>query len=209
MIVYAETDARAALAAAQEPDVAASLRLAKRLFPGERLTPSGRGSLDWTNPPDDEVHIGCFPGVSVVAAKEFGGDYPSTLPAHFVESGRRGTIHLHAMHSVVDWFAFAVWRDGKLVRALSLSPDSGVLEDIGERLPFEVPYWAGEHPVDSDEDEELGEYPFVFHPLELGEAALGEFFGYHLEGMIDPQMLQPENVPLLVLKRSKPWWPFW
>jgi hypothetical protein len=51
------------------------------------------------------------------------------------------------MHSVVDWFAFAVWQDGRLKRSLSLSPDSGVLEDIGAKLPFEEPYWSGKHPA--------------------------------------------------------------
>ena len=43
----------------------------------------------------------------------------------------------------------------------------------------------------------------------MAAAALGEFFGYHLEGLIDPQMLEPENVPLLVLKKSTPRWKFW
>ncbi|MEU6287191.1 hypothetical protein [Streptomyces sp. NPDC046988] len=60
--------------------------------------------------------------------------------------GRR--LILHAMHSAVDWLAFAVWEDGRLDRSLSLSPDSGVTENIGEPLPFELPYWAGERPAD-------------------------------------------------------------
>jgi len=48
---------------------------------------------------------------------------------------------------------------GVLQRALTLSPDSGVIEDIGFRLPFEEPSWAGEHPAaDPEEDESV--YPF-------------------------------------------------
>jgi hypothetical protein len=35
------------------------------------------------------------------------------------------------MHSVVDWFAYAVWIDGQLRRSLSLSPDSGIMEIVG------------------------------------------------------------------------------
>lgn len=82
--------------------------------------------------------------------------------------------------------AFAVWDDGKLVRSLSLSPDSGIIEDIGERLPFELPYWEGRQPVEpfppfEDEDP----YPLPFHPLELGERALLEFFGFYVEGSSD------------------------
>jgi hypothetical protein len=57
------------------------------------------------------------------------------------------------MHSVVDWFAYAIWANGKLLRSLSLSPVSGILENIGQRLPFEEPYWSGEHPaVDTEEE---------------------------------------------------------
>ena len=207
MLVYAVDDARAALEASPKLDRAATLRLANLLFPGEKLEEVGDGDLSCTCPPDDELHIGCFPGVSVVAAREFGIDYPSKLPARFIETGRTGTIYLHAMHSVVDWFAYAQWIDGKLQRSLSLSPDSGVMEDIGPRLPFEEPYWSGAHPAVDEEDQ--GDYPFPFHPLELGEAALSEFFGYQLEGFVDATLLEPANVPLIRYKRARSWWKFW
>jgi hypothetical protein len=184
----------------------ATLQLARSLFPREKLEPIGDGDLSYTCPPDEELHIGCFPGVSILAAKEFGIDYPSRLPLTFLSVGRTGTVYLHAMHSVVDWFACAQWINGRLVRSLSLSPDSGILEDIGERLPFEVPFWSGQHPA-TDNDEE--DYPFPFHPLELGEAALKEFFNYQLEGLIDPSLLQPESIPLVKYKRSRPRWRFW
>jgi hypothetical protein len=111
------------------------------------------------------------------------------------------------MHSAVDWLAFSVWRVGMLLRSLSLSSDGGILEDIRCRLPFEAPYWAGDHPaVDPSEDD--AEYPFVFHPLELGEAALQEFFGYQLEGVVDLSQLEPERIPLMRFKRRKVWWQF-
>ena len=208
MLVYAATNAREALKAAPPLDRDATLRLAGTLFPREKLEHAGEGDLSYTCPPDDEIHIGCFPGISVVAAKEFGIDRPSRLPEVFVKAGGGGTIYLHAMHSVVDWFAFAVWTDGKLRRSLSLSPDSGVLEDVGHRLPFEAPYWSGEHPaIDPEVDESA--YPFPFHPLELGEAALEEFFGYHLEGFNDPALLEPDSIPLLCYKRSRSRWRFW
>jgi len=136
----------------------------------------------------------------VIAAKEFGIDYPSKLPVSFIRG--HGAVYLHAMHSVVDWFAFAQWNNGHLVRSISLSPDSGILEDIGERLSFEEPFWSGQHPAVDGEDE----YPFQFHPLELGEAALKEFFGYQLEGPIDRSLLEPECVPLIKYKRSRSRW---
>ncbi|MFE0542357.1 DUF6928 family protein [Streptomyces sp. NPDC058891] len=103
-------------------------------------------------------------------------------PQDRVSAAPRAQIVLHAARGL----AFAVWDDGKLVRSLSLSPDSGIIEDIGERLPFELPYWEGRQPVEpfppfEDEDP----YPLPFHPLELGERALLEFFGFYVEGISD------------------------
>jgi hypothetical protein len=207
MLVYADSNAREALKAHPQLDRAATLQLAKKLFSGEKLEPLGDGDLSYTCPADDELHIGCFAGVSVIAAKEFGIDYPSALPQAFIEAGGRGKIYLHAMHSVVDWFAFAVWSNGTLTRSLSLSPDSGILEDIGQRLPFEGPYWSGQHAAVDDEEEDA--YPFAFHPLDLGEAALNDLFGYHLEGLVDSAQLEPETIPLVRYKRSQSRWRFW
>ena len=207
MLVYADQDARAALAAAPQLDRDRTLRLARTLFPGETLKPLGDGTLSDTCPPDNEIDIGCFPGASVVAAKEFGIYRPSTLERRLIEAGGRGTVTLHAMHSVVDWFAFACWSDGKLVRSLSLSPDSGIIEDIGAKLPFEQPYWAGEHPtVDPEEDDE---YPLPFHPLDLGEAALNTFFGYQLEGALMSTLFDPDSISLMRFTRSRSRWRFW
>jgi hypothetical protein len=208
MLVYAETDARAALATRAGLDHDATLRLAEALFPGERLTPVGQGDLSDTHPPDDELYIGSFPRVSIVAAKEFAIDRPSRLAPRFLAPAAEGSVTLHAMHSVVDWFAYARWDHGKLLRSLSVSPDTGVMEDLGVRMGFEEPYWSGEHPVETGEERDA--YPLPFHPLELGDAALAALFGYQLEGPIDAALLDPESIPLLRFKRSRPsWWQFW
>lgn len=202
MLVYAEEDVRQALSRHPMLDRNATGQLAKSLFPGENLDPAGTGDLSYTCPPDDELHIACYPRVSILAAKEFGIDHPSRLDPRFLAAGGRRTIYLHAMHSVVDWFACAKWTNGKLIRALSLSPDSGILENIGPPLPFEEPFWAGKEPPGD-------EYPFPFHPLELGEAALREFFGYQLEGISDRSLLDPASIPLLKYQRSKSRWKLW
>jgi hypothetical protein len=195
MLVYADTDVREVLKARPPLDREATLRLANTLFTGDKLISVGDGDLSYTCPPEDEIHIGTFAGFSIVAAMEFGIDYPSRLPERFLGVGACQTIYLHAMHSVVDWFAFAHWNKGRLVRSLSLSPDSGILENIGPKLSFEEPYWSGQHPAGHDG------YAFSFHPLDLGEAALREFFGYQLEGFPDPTLLEPESIPLIRYKR--------
>ena len=79
MLVYADSSARDALRALPALDRAATLRLATTLFPGETLKPLNDGDLSYTCPPDNQICVGVFPGVSVVAAKGFGGDYPSRL----------------------------------------------------------------------------------------------------------------------------------
>jgi hypothetical protein len=207
MLVYSKARVEEALRDGPQLDRQATRQLATRLFPKDRLEPIGEGDLSCTCPPDSELHVGCFPGVSIVAAREFAIDYPSKLPAQFISAGGSGTIYLHAMHSVVDWLAFAQWIDGKLVRSLSLSPESGILEDIGKRLPFEEPFWSGQHPVTVDDGQD--DYPLPFHPLEFGEVVLKEFFGYQLEGFLGPAPLHPESIPLIKYKRRRSWFKLW
>jgi hypothetical protein len=208
MLIYSKVVPREILKANPVLDRDATISFAKKLFPSDRLEPLEDGNLSFTCPPNNELVVGCFPGISIIAAKEFGIDYPSKLPDYFVEASLGQAVYLHAMHSVVDWFAYAIWKNGKLQRSLSLSPDSGILEEIGARPPFEEPYWAGKYPA-VDPEEEDDDYPFAFHPLELGEAALLEYFGYQLEGMVDSTQLDPENVPMMRFKRVKSWWRFW
>jgi hypothetical protein len=208
MLVFADTDVGEVLRSRPQLDRAATLRLATSLFPKDKLEPAGDGDLSYTNPPRNELHIGCFPGVSIVAAKEFAIDYPSKLPQRFIDAGGSGAVYLHAMISTVDWFAYAQWTNGRLVRSLSVCPDSGVMEDIGRRFVFEEPYWSGRHPA-TDDDDEANAYPLPFHPLDLGEAALRHLFGYQLEGFVDPALLEPESVPLVKYKRSSSRWKLW
>jgi hypothetical protein len=189
-------------------DRSASEQLAGQLFPSEKLAPLPDTTLSLTCPPDDEICIGCYPGVTIVAAKEFALDYPSRLLPRFLDVAESRTIYLHAMHSVVDWFAYAVWENGTLTRSLSLSPDSGILEDIGPKRSFEAPYWTGGHPATDPEDEE-DDYPFPFHPLEMGEAALLDLFGYQIEGYIESDHVDPEKVALMRFKRSRSRWKLW
>ncbi|MEN6625054.1 MAG: hypothetical protein ABFD69_02375 [Candidatus Sumerlaeia bacterium] len=200
MLVYTASNAREALAVKPRLDREVTRQIAGILFPDEKLEPIGEVALTHAHPPDHEVYMGCFPGVLFVAAREFGLDRPSTLPRRFIDAGGSGTVILHAMHSAVDWFAYAIWRDGKIVRSLSLSPDSGILENIGERLPFEEPYWSGKFPA-LDGDEPNMDYPFPFHPMELGEAALKDQFGYQIEGCVDASLLDPDSIPLIRYKR--------
>ena len=207
-LTFSDGDASKILKQGPSPDKDRAIDLAARIFPSGKYEAIEDVTLFSTDPPDNELYIGCYPGLTIVASSEFAIDYPSKLDHCFRRKDLGNTIHLHAMHSVVDWFAYAVWEGDRLLRSLSVSPDSGVIEDLGEKLAFEKPYWEGKYPaVDHEDDEE--EYPLPFHPLELGEEALGEFFGYQLEGPADKQLIDPDDVILHAFKLKTSKWKFW
>lgn len=121
----------------------------RRLYPGGEIEEcEGSNLWDGVYPPEGTAYAASQPGVEVIGDQRVLVDAPSQLPEHLVTASADRRLVVHAMHSVVDWFAFAVGEDGRLARSLSLSPDSGIIENVGEPLPFELPYWAGDRPAD-------------------------------------------------------------
>lgn len=166
LLIY--TDGEPADLLRDEPDPEATRDLIARTNPGwdgATVPPAILTDALW--PEDDTVYAASFPGLDILCDQQLMSQRPSTLSRDLLDAGRhRNKVVLHTMYSTVDWFGFAIWEDGSLVRSLSLDPDSGIIEDIGTPLPFEEPYWAGAHPVASST------YPLPFHPLALGEKAL-------------------------------------
>ena len=194
LLAYVDADADAAeiLRSRPELDRAATEKFVLDLYPAawDTKTP---GDLGYTNPPDEQVLGACYGGLSLLATSDAALDYPSRLDVRFIDYAKGRNLYLHAMHSVVDWFAYAIWKDGFLHRALSLSPDSGLMEDLGQRLPCEEPFWEGKHPVGG------GDYPFPFHPLEMAEEVLCALLGYHLEGTVTD--IDPFDYELMAFQR--------
>jgi hypothetical protein len=198
MLFYAEQDIPTVLRERPAFDHAATTELVNRLFPRHSATAIDDVTLLHGNPPDDEVYAAVWPGATLVCTAEAGIDNPTALHPRVIEAGAGRTTYLHAMHSVVDWFAFALWApNGHLRRALSLSPDDGIIENIGHPLPFEAPFWAGDHPaIDPEDDDQDDPYPFIFHPLELAETTLGTLFGFVYEGPPELAVVDPDDIPL-------------
>ncbi|MEU9924123.1 hypothetical protein AB0H51_23005 [Streptomyces griseoluteus] len=181
LLVYADSDVPGLLRRVGAADLDRTVTMMRRLYSGWEIEECEGSTLwDGVYPPKGTAYAASWPGVDVIGDQRVMIDAPSQLPEHLVAASAGRRLVLHAMHSVVDWLAFAVWEDGRLVRSLSLSPDSGIIENIGEPLPFELPYWAGDRPADvipwPDEDEEP--YPLPFHPLELGEDAMRALCGF-------------------------------
>ncbi|WP_408641099.1 DUF6928 family protein [Streptacidiphilus rugosus] len=199
MLVFSEGRAADPLRVARESDEAAAAALVARVHPGSTVEPAPGESLwDGTYPPDGACYAASFEGVEIVCDRRLMEHRPSRMPPHLLAAARRDRVFFHVMHSVSDALTFAVWEGGVLVRSLSLSPDSGIVENIGAPYEFEAPFWAGARPVKPDPwwGEDQPPYPLAFHPLELGEEALRAFAGFVLEGRLHPDDVDADAVPL-------------
>ncbi|NUO61516.1 MAG: hypothetical protein HOV78_33050 [Hamadaea sp.] len=206
MLAFVDGDIRSALLGATRADRSEVEEFVRRIHPGYLIEPDGDSTLgDGVYPADDETTATVLNGAELICDRRLVLDRPSQLPEHLLAMGKGRRIVMHGMHSVVDWLCFAVWEDGRLIRSLSLSPDDGVIENIGEPYEFERPYWAGEHPVEPVPGwPSEGPYPLPFHPLELGEDALRELFGFVLEGYPHPDDVDADDVHLYAYRVSDP-----
>lgn len=186
VLAYADVAVASVLRDAPAGDADRAAALVARVRPGQGVDKDDEESWELADalyPPEGTVCALSVPGLDLICDQEIMIDRPSQLPGHLVAASRGRRLYLHAMHSVADWLAFAVWDDGQMVRSLSLSPDSGIIEDIGERFPFELPYWDGRHPAEPYPPfQDREPYPLPFHPLDLGERTMLEFFGFYVEG---------------------------
>lgn len=205
MLVYSDGNAKEILQSQPKLNREISVELANTLFPSKKFTPIEDGNLLFTSPTKNRLYIGSFPGMSIISSDAVALDYPSQLPHSLINTNLGNTLYLFAMHSVAEWFAYAIWENGRLVRSLSISgPDRELLEDIGPKQPFEEFYWSEGHPLFSDPEKE-NYSPFNFDPLDLGNAALNEYLGYRIEGDRDSSQIDPQKVPLVGLQKL-PWW---
>lgn len=188
-MAYADSTATDVLRAAPILDREATRALVDRLFPDWEIEPIGDELLCHSlNPAQDVTYAGSFPGLDLVCSWQLVADRASVAAGRVLAGPARRTVVLHAMHGSVDWCAFGLWLDGHLVRSLSASPRSGIVEDTGERLPFEAGYWKPED----------GQLPV--HPIELGKRALYELLGLRCDCEADLDDVDPEIVPMLAYR---------
>lgn len=196
IIMYAHKPPRHLLHGGLVADESTAETLVATALPHTALTGIGTGNLaENSRPAEGLVYAARFPGVDVIACDRFMIDDPRGLPQALFELAEGRAMYVHFRHSVVDWLAFGEYRDGEWRRLLSLAPDSGIIVDIGQRLPCEAAYWDGKHPVDPDPVfRRSDDYPLPFHPLELAEDVMAEHLGFTLEGV--PTALDPFDLTL-------------
>lgn len=186
------------------PDPDRTESLVRLAYPGYDIEPiSGAELEDTVYPPEDVVYALSSAGLDVICDQRLCRSYSRPLAA--LGRGRRAVLHL--MHSVSDSLEYAIWEDGQLVRRLSLDP-SGAEEDFGQRLDFEEPFWAGEHPVPQPLPgwpyQHEGPGPLPFHPLDLGDEALRHLLGFSLEGRRQPDDVDASTISMLGFRVTDP-----
>ncbi|GAA3223022.1 DUF6928 family protein [Dactylosporangium siamense] len=181
LVVWSDGNPIDVLRACPVLDKPATRVLAGRLFPGAAVREIGDELLaDALNPPQHVVYVGCFAGLDLVCSWTLTPQRPSELhPAVLAATGRRQVL-LHAAHGDAEWCAFGVWRDGALLRSLSVCANPGVLEDLGEPLPFET----------------------ADRPAELGDRALQALIGFSRAGHDRLDDVDPELIPVVAYRVS-------
>ncbi|GHH13191.1 DUF6928 family protein [Streptomyces lanatus] len=165
-------------------DAPSSRRLVERILPDQGMEPVGPVTLDealWPLP--GIACAGSFEGLELITSLDLRERRPSDLSEGIHRWGVDRNAFAVFMDSIVGWAAFAMWDRGRLRRSVSISLEEGVIEDEGVRFEFEHAYWS--RPVGAG----LG-----FHPIELGNEALREFFGFVLEGRWDQHCIDPEEI---------------
>jgi hypothetical protein len=105
-----------------EPDVAASRALVEAAFPGREIAREADTILDaaiW--PTMGSACAGVFGDAAVLTSEDLAVSQPSALTDLVVRLAPERRAYAVFMSSVVDWYAFAVWDRGRLIRSFSAS----------------------------------------------------------------------------------------
>lgn len=199
--VYSNGDPKQVLANAPVLDAVATRTFLARMFPDQTVEDLGETTLLDLDPRKREIRAGVYGDLVILAHEGFAKDKPSEIPRAMLAAGAFQNTYVHATHSVVDWCAISMWKNGELGRSLSLAPDNGIIENIGVPLPFETPFWDGEFAMDDDDDDD--EYPLPFHPLDLSEAALATTVGFGFDGDPSTWVCDPAEIPILSFKLGR------
>ncbi|GJF34749.1 hypothetical protein KNE206_74490 [Kitasatospora sp. NE20-6] len=120
LLVYADGDVAACLRQAGASELGRTIAMTRRLTPGRTVEPTAPVSL-WQGmcPPFGHACAARFPDTDIVCDQRLIPELSSALSAELVAAGAGRRLVLHAMNSAVDWSAFAVREDGRLVRSLA------------------------------------------------------------------------------------------
>lgn len=167
-----------------------SRRAAESVLPGLIGDQIGDGNLGDDCYPQMRVYVGTFGDTWIVASAHDSLLDWSPRPA---ERGRNAFRVF--MHSVVTMAGFTYWGADGSRREFVGSWEDGAPVNVGDPLPFEHSFWAGEQDPDGEANAIHGS-DMPFNPMDLGEEALRAFFGFVGEGVPTPTDLDAFDVVL-------------
>lgn len=188
-----------------EGGVDAAVAAVARFFPEH--SPTGRSTTaedGFSTPNPDHLYVGTWGDTVVIGLEDPDTDAVTAQLADHIAPHE--IIWSLSLQSTVDHCGFGAQGPGydrSLVAWSDADPDTASELITGTPLPFEEPYLAGEHPS-SDDPAEQSDYPYPFHPLDLGNAAMLWIFGVEAETPPEdaivadllPHRLNPWDLPM-------------
>ncbi len=189
-------DVIAALRSGVVDDRDSATALAHKLFPDNILVPLGESQLDLAaSCTGDEVFVGVFGRVAVIAGATLATTAPTQLPEVVLQAHPADTAYL--IHTDVDTSVgvFAQWDNGTLRRSFAANPVE-IYENLGLPFGFEHGFWAGEHPLHYAEGVPRDPQALPFHPIEFADHAAREWLGMRLTRPWDDCDIAPDRISL-------------
>lgn len=176
---YLSTDDPSALfKSGAQSDPGFARRLLSRLHPTVTVASLGTFPLNRSaTAGPGEIYIGSFPGLTVVQTPLEGHVRPSETDQVWLRLVDTPVVLAFSYDRETGVHGFARWESGKLVRSFAAADDR-IVEDEGMPLPFELPYWAGEFPLEGADDNPLA---LPFSSSSLLHAAHRAWLDFDLE----------------------------
>lgn len=147
-------------------------------------------------PQDDNLYVGTWGTTVVIGMNTLGiADHPDTVRAN---ARPDETVWTLAIQSTVDYCLFQAMgphHDRLLAAWTGATEEEAAQANRGTPLPFEEPYWAGQHAYPGVDPESV---IHPFDPLELGAAALLWIFGIQAETPPEDDIVTPLSSRALV-----------
>lgn len=191
---YVDAPEPAAVLRSAHPARDSAQALVGRLYPHLNSVPLERVPLAEAvaGAEPDRVHVGSYPGVTVVCSPDLHQRRPSSIPETWTHTLGSENTYLIRSDPPRAWGAFAQWHHGELRRAFSATTVD-IFEDHGVPFVWERPYWAGDHPVRWPVDIPPPPQALPFHPRRLVETANDAWLGFRYIGG-DPGGLTPAGI---------------
>ena len=161
-------------------------------------------------PKGNTFELGVYNGAIIYADRGLFnsvGNPNQTIVERFIDKYFDSEILILEANSVVDYRAYALYQQGKEIRAYAGDVDHGVMIDRGEPLPEEQPFYNKSFMRDGQRvfTDELNGVPD-----ETEQIAFAETLMFHIASRFFGCPLDQYNGDLYLERFYKiPWWKFW